>query len=92
MTKFCLIKIAMTNIPNTLAPFFQEYDFPTLNPQRDLHTIIERVLQFGNRAEIRWLFDTYSEKEISNWVRRFAKDKLPQPHRAFWQTVLEIGE
>jgi hypothetical protein len=82
----------MTTIPTTLAPFFQEYDFLALNPQRDLHTIIERVLQFGNRAEIRWLFDTYSEKEIVNWVRQFAADKLPQPHRAFWQVVLEISE
>lgn len=82
----------MSSIPITLASFFQEYDFAALNPQKDLHTIIERVLQFGNREEIRWLFDTYSEKEIVNWVKRFATDKLPQPHRTFWQVVLEINK
>jgi hypothetical protein len=82
----------MQAIPLTLAPFFQEYDFALLNPQRDSHTIIERTLQFGSRAEIRWLFSVYSQEQIAVWVRQFGKDKLPQPHRAFWQLVLEITE
>jgi len=82
----------MSLIPSTLTPFFQEYDFANLNSQRDSHTIIERVLQFGNRAEIRWLFKTYSQQQIASWVRQFGKDKLPQPHPAFWQIVLEINE
>jgi len=80
----------MISIPSILAPFFQEYDLAKLNLQRDSHTIIERSLQFGNRAEIRWLFTVYSQKQIALWVRQFGKDKLPQPHRAFWEIVLEI--
>ena len=43
----------------SLAPFFQEYDLATLDVQRSANTIIERVLQYGNRAEIRWLFQAY---------------------------------
>jgi hypothetical protein len=78
------------NIPITLSPFFQEYDFVKLNPQTDSHTIIERILQFGNRAEVRWLFKTYSEKQITEWVKEFGNEKLPQPHRAFWQIVLDV--
>ncbi len=82
----------MLPIPLTLAPFLQEYEFSKLNPQRDSHTIIERALQFGNRSEIRWLFTVYSQEQIASWVRQFGKDVLPQPHRAFWQTVLEVTE
>lgn len=82
----------MQPIPLTLAPFFQEYDLAALNPQKDSHTIIERVLQFGNRAELRWLFKTYSQEQIVEWVKRFGNDKLPQPHRAFWKIILEIKE
>ena len=82
----------MSDIPLTLAPFFQEYDFAKLNPQKDSHTIIERALQFGNRSEIRWLFTVYSQEQIVSWVRKFGKDKLPQPHRIFWQVVLDITE
>jgi hypothetical protein len=77
-------------IPATLAPFFQEYDFSVLNPQKDSYTIIERVLQFGDRSEIRWLFRTYSQEKIGDWVRRFGNELLPQPHRTFWQIVLDI--
>lgn len=82
----------MLPIPPTLAPFFQEYEFSKMSPQKDSHTIIERTLQFGNRSEIRWLFTVYSTEQITTWVKRFGKDKLPQPHRAFWQIVLEIKE
>lgn len=82
----------MQNIPPTLAPFFQEYDFAALNPHRDSHTIIERILQFGNRLEIKWLFNTYPREQIASWVRQFGKEKLPQPHRVFWQIILDVTE
>jgi hypothetical protein len=82
----------MQPIPISLSPFFQEYEFSNLSPQKDSHTIIERALQFGNRVEIKWLFTTYPQEQIISWVRQFGKDKLPQPHRAFWQTVLEVTE
>lgn len=82
----------MRPIPLTLAPFFQEYDIAKLNLQTDSHTIIERTLQFGNQTELRWLFMVYSQEQITAWVTRFGEDKLPQPHRTFWQIVLEINE
>jgi len=82
----------MLPIPATLSLFFQEYDFEKLNPQTDTHTIIERTLQFGNRAEIRWLFSVYSQGQVTAWVRQFGKEKLPQPHQAFWQVVLDAAE
>ena len=80
----------MNSIPQSLAPFFQEYDITKLTPEKDAHTIIERVLQFGNRAEIKWLFGVYAQEQVSTWVKKFGKDKLPQPHRRFWEIVLEI--
>ncbi|MBI5824499.1 MAG: hypothetical protein HZB18_10765 [Chloroflexi bacterium] len=82
----------MQPIPLSLSPFFQEYDFSKLNPQKDSFTIIERVLQFGNRSEIRWLFLVYSQEKISSWVKRWGKEILPEPHRTFWRLVLDISE
>jgi hypothetical protein len=81
----------MESIPQTLIPFFQEYNFEKLSPERDSHTIIERVLQYGNRTELRWLFSVYSKEQITAWVRQFGKEKLPQPHRTFWLVVLDIN-
>jgi hypothetical protein len=80
----------MQPIPQTLAPFFQEYNFPLLNPERDAPLVIERTLQYGNRAELHWLFAVYSQEKIKEWVRRYGNDRLPQPHRTFWRTIFGI--
>jgi uncharacterized protein DUF6922 len=82
----------MSSIPISLTPFFQEYNFEALNPEKDSHTIIERVLQFGNRAEIKWMFSVYSQGQVVAWVRQFGNDKLPQPHRTFWKIILESND
>jgi hypothetical protein len=79
----------MTVIPLSLKPFFQEYDIEKLNPEKDSFTIIERVLQFGNRQEIRWMFNLYSQEKIHSWVNQYGNERLPQPHLNFWKIVLE---
>jgi hypothetical protein len=75
-------------IPASLAPFFQEYDLAALTPEHNSHTIIERVLQFGNRSEIKWLFTVYSRERIVAWVRRWGSEVLPEPDRTFWHVLL----
>jgi hypothetical protein len=80
----------MQPIPNTLAPFFQEYTLTQLDPQRDSATIIERTLRFGTREELRWLFKNYSLEQIKDWVARWGEFGLPEPHLSFWKLFLEI--
>jgi hypothetical protein len=82
----------LQSIPITLAPFFQEYDFEKLDVKVAAPLIIERALQFGNRAELHWLFAQYPRTQIVDWFIRYAKERLPNPHRAFWQIILEIKE
>jgi len=81
-----------TPIPSTLAPFLQEYNLAQLDVQTSASLLIERSLQFGNRAELHWLFAQYPRQQIVNWIRRFGKDRLPPPHLDFWRIVLEIKE
>ena len=80
----------MEAIPLTLAPFFQEYNFASLNPQHDASTIIERALRFGSRAELRWLFATYPRAQVAEWVEAWGRFALPEPHLAFWRLMLDI--
>lgn len=81
----------MTSIPSSLAPFFQEYSLDQLDTIKTAHIIIERTLRFGNREEIRWLFDTYSRDQITAWVRQWGKYGLPEPHLTFWRFMLDIN-
>ena len=78
------------SIPHTLTPFFQEYALERLDLQAHSGLIIGRTLQFGNRPEISWLFRHYSRLSIAEWIRSHAQERLPEPHRTFWRTVLEI--
>ena len=78
------------SIPLSLAPFFQEYDLAQLDLERSRFTIIERVLQFGDRQEIRWLFTVYPKQAIKDWVSRWGDEALPEPHCTFWKLVLDL--
>ncbi len=82
----------MSDIPSSLAPFFQEYDLSKLDLERSAGTIIERTLQFGNREEIRWLFHTYPRQRIRDWVAQWGTVALPEPHRTFWALILDLPE
>jgi hypothetical protein len=82
----------MSEIPSSLAPFFQEYDLNKLDLERSAGTIIERTLQYGNRDEIHWLFQTYQQQRIRDWVSKWGKVALPEPHRTFWILVLDLLE
>jgi hypothetical protein len=77
-------------IPSTLAPFFQEYDLASLELQTAAPLIFERTLQYGDCAELHWLFAQYPRQQIHDWVRRFGKERLPHPHLDFWQIVLDF--
>jgi hypothetical protein len=80
------------SIPHSLAPFFQEYRLEELDPDRAAHTIIERTLRYGNRAELRWLFHRYPKAMIAEWVCRWGQYGLPAPHLAFWRLLLHLED
>lgn len=86
------LPVSSNQLPHSLKPFFQEYDLTQLDVQRSAATIIERVLQFGNRAEIRWLFQVYLRQHIRDWVGQWGAYALPEPHRTFWRLVLDLPE
>ncbi len=79
-------------LPLSLKPFFQEYDFTQLNVQSSAATIIERVLVYGNRSEIRWLFQVYSHQQIKAWIKQWGNYALSEPHHTFWKLVLGVTE
>lgn len=56
-------------IPASARPFFQEYKTEMLDIDQHSALIIERILAYGNRAEVRWLLDTYGREQVIEWVR-----------------------
>jgi hypothetical protein len=67
----------MAEIPKSAAPFIQEYRFEEFDPARDSELVIERLLAFGNREEIHWLYQTYGREQLRNWVEKSGANHLP---------------
>ncbi len=81
-----------SEIPASLAPFFQEYRFETLDRVRHGELIIERVLNFGTRAEVRWLIAVYGLDTIRTWLESPGLRRLARRRRVLWFTIFDIDE
>lgn len=67
------------SLPKKLQSALWSYDLRKLNPKdkQDMRIIIEQILNHGNWEQLKWLLQTYSEKEIKKVVKA--------PSRGTWQ-------
>lgn len=69
---------------------FWDVDPKTIDPKRHARYVIERILDFGNDREVRWLWRTYSRSLIRDVVRR--SRVLHEKSRNFWSLMLRQQE
>jgi hypothetical protein len=79
-------------IPPGLAGAFQEYDFTTLDAERDSRLVIERTLARGTRSDMRWLVGRYGRPPVQAWLRELGHRRLPRRRYALWCLVFEVPE
>ncbi len=79
-------------LPSTAAPFFQEYTFTKLNAEKDASLIIERLLAYGNRAELRWMFERYGHARVKEWLAESGARRLPKRRYHMWCVLLDVPE
>ena len=77
-------------IPSSAAPFFQEYDFERLDQQEHGQLVIERILAYGSRAELRWLVTTYGWEAIRGWIALSGPRRLPRSRYRLWCIVFDL--
>lgn len=54
----------MASVLTELRPLFWDANIQTLDTAKHKTYIIERVLEFGDEAAYRWLFNTYANTDI----------------------------
>lgn len=81
----------MQAIPESTRPFFQEYDFGRIDPGRDSDLVIERLLAYGNREEVRWLLGHYGHKRVRGWLTASGR-RLPRRRYRLWCVLLDLHE
>jgi hypothetical protein len=77
-------------IPASAAPFFQEYRFSDLDPENDSSLVMERILAFGSREELGWLFRFFGRDKIKAWVGENGMRRLPYRRYNLWCVLLGL--
>ncbi|MEA3439226.1 MAG: hypothetical protein U9R58_02985, partial [Chloroflexota bacterium] len=84
--------IAKNQLPSDSAWLFPEYHFEHMNLKDHQGVIIERILERGSWGQIRWLFKTYSETLVADWVRKHGFRLLSKRSFALWRLTLGIND
>ncbi len=79
-------------LPADTAWLFPEYSFGTMDLECHKSVIIERVLEKGAWAQLRWLFATYGEEDVAEWVRRHGFRLLSKRSFALWRLTLGVTD
>jgi hypothetical protein len=77
-------------LPDDTAWLFPEYDFAAVDLKRHQGVIIERILERGTWEQLRWLFSTYGEDMVTEWVKQHGYRLLSKRSFALWRLVLGI--
>jgi hypothetical protein len=77
-------------IPTGMRMYFQEYDPEQLNLAEQADLIIQRILEFGDWEDLRWLFATYGSKRIRMFIRQRGERWLRPPVFNYWRKLLRI--
>jgi hypothetical protein len=79
-------------IPSSLARLLQEYKFEKVEIESYSSVIIERTLEMNNWEELRWLFRTYGNKKISEYLKQLGHRRLTPLAFNYWRKLLGIEE
>ena len=69
---------------------FPEYDADEMDLVQYRGVIIERILERGSQDQLRWLFRTYGEADVAEWVRRHGFRLLSKRSFALWRLALDV--
>jgi len=84
--------LAENGLPASSDWLFPEYDFAAMESEEYAGVIIERILERGSWAELRWLFARYGEKRVAEWVRQHGFRLLTKRSFALWRLALRVQD
>jgi len=67
---------------------FWDVDPKTIDLNKHAQYVIERILDFGNDAEVRWLWNYYNHRKIRNVVKK--SRGMTDISQSFWEIISGI--
>ena len=66
---------------------FWDVDPKTIDPEKNAVYVIERILDFGNDKEVKWMWDYYDHALILRITK--TSRVLHEKSRGFWELMLQ---
>lgn len=67
---------------------FWDVNPKTIDPEKNARYVIERILDFGEPKEVRWLFKQYSQNEIKR-VMNLPRSQVDPKSKSLWSLLLQ---
>lgn len=67
---------------------FWDVDPKTIDPEKHARYVIERILDFGEPEEVRWLFGRYAQNEIKR-VMNLPRSQVDPKSKSLWSLLLK---
>ena len=67
---------------------FWDVDPKTIDPEKNAVYVVERILDFGNDEEVRWMWHYYNHNQIREVLLK-SRVLFPET-RSFWDLMLAI--
>ncbi|MGB9776457.1 MAG: DUF6922 domain-containing protein [Anaerolineae bacterium] len=77
------------HLPEFLRPLFWDVDFDRLHIPGHEQYIIERILELGDAAEVRWMFQNFPREQIIQALRRGRS--LSRKSAIFWASMFHVS-
>ena len=66
---------------------FWDVDRKTINIDKNAEYIIERILDFGNDKEVKWVWNNYNKETIKKVIKE--SRSLREESKKLWRLILE---
>lgn len=66
---------------------FWDVDPKTINIDKNAEYIIERILDFGNDKEVKWVWNNYNKETIKKVIKE--SRSLREESKKLWRLILE---
>ena len=80
------------SLPDAARRLFPHVADDDLSLERAEAGILERLLEDGDRIDLRWLTAWVPEERLARWVSERGSRQLSGRSRAFWSIVLDLPE
>lgn len=92
MTDHDLSASGPSQLPEDAAWLFPEYEAESIRLDSHQGVILERILEKGSWAQLRWLFATYGEATVAEWVSQHGFRLLSRRSFALWRLALGVED